>query len=133
MQTKICTKCKRKLPISEFQADKRRLFGVGSHCRDCKREYRHENKEKLLAAQYTRRSEKPDLLKRKAWNALYYALKIGKVAKPDTCSVCGRRVGKKKIQAHHEDYTKPLDVIWCCQDCHIDLDGKRREVEYACA
>lgn len=135
MKTKTCTKCKRDLPITQFQADKRRLHGVGSHCRDCKRAYRQENSDKLLVAQYERRARKKNelSLKRKAWNALYYALKVGKVEKPNKCAICGTPVDSSFLQGHHEDYTKPFDVIWCCQDCHVGLDKARLEVEYACA
>jgi hypothetical protein len=30
------------------------------------------------------------------------------------CNVCGAQ----KTVAHHEDYNKPLDVIWLCTRCH---------------
>ena len=133
MQTKVCTKCNRELPISQFQADKKLKFGVGTCCKDCKREYRQANKNKLLVAQYKRVAENKTILSpmRKAWNAVYYALKTGKIHKPDSCSVCGDFVGQEKIQAHHEDYSKPFEVTWCCQDCHVKLDAQRREVDCA--
>lgn len=31
------------------------------------------------------------------------------------CIKCGATKG---IHAHHEDYSKPLDVIWLCTPCH---------------
>jgi len=125
MQTKICSKCGRELQISEFHADKRREFGVGSECRDCKKKYRQENKGKLLIAQKERRKKQFKELspKRKAWNALYYALRTGKISKPETCEICG---SNENIQGHHADYNKPFDVIWCCQKCHVELDNQRR-------
>src|ERR1035437_8008654 len=132
MQTKVCTKCKQELSINQFQADKRRLYGVGSECKDCKHIYRQANKDKLLIAQYQRRSKDKTLfLKTRAWNALHYALKTGKREKPDVCSIGGEFVGRAKIQGHHSDYSKPLSVVWCCQDCHIKLDKVRRGVSYA--
>ena len=32
----------------------------------------------------------------------------------EPCSRCGA----PKAQAHHEDYSKPLDVAWLCRKCH---------------
>ena len=48
-----------------------------------------------------------------AHSKVYYALKTGKLTKTP-CSHCGN----KKVEAHHEDYSKPLDVIWLCRSCH---------------
>jgi hypothetical protein len=131
MDTKICTRCKRVLAFSQFQSEPKKPFGLTAHCRDCTREYKRANRERQLKTHYERIASKPEIKpQRSAWNALYYALRIGKISKPDTCSVCSEQVGGDKIQSHHEDYTKPLDVIWCCQDCHVGLDKARREVEY---
>lgn len=54
----------------------------------------------------------------KIYNA---ALRNGELVRPKKCSKCGV-VGR--IDGHHEDYDKPLDVTWLCQGCH-----KRRDVE----
>jgi hypothetical protein len=54
---------------------------------------------------------------------MYNAIKSGKLIRPKICSICKL---EKKIQGHHADYCKPLDVIWCCITCHAELDRKRR-------
>lgn len=36
-----------------------------------------------------------------------------------------------RIEAHHEDYTRPLEVIWACVRHHDDLDRERQESEVA--
>jgi hypothetical protein len=33
------------------------------------------------------------------------------------CFVCA----KAKAEAHHDDYSKPLDVIWLCRQHHREL------------
>ena len=131
MNTKYCTKCERELPVSQFDRDRSNPDGLYANCKDCKRAYRQANRKSWLSTQYERIAGSPEIKpKRKAWNALYYALKVGKITKPETCSICNERVGKDKIQSHHEDYSKPFDVVWCCQNCHVNLDNARREVEY---
>jgi ribosomal protein S27AE len=44
------------------------------------------------------------------------AVRDGKLNRPDKCQKCGSK--KSKIQAHHPDYTKPLEVEWLCTKCH---------------
>jgi len=43
------------------------------------------------------------------------ALKDGIITRPSICELChscGRIIG------HHEDYNKPIDVLWLCDSCH---------------
>lgn len=44
------------------------------------------------------------------------ALKMGILKRPTNCSVCGKG---GRIEGHHKDYTKPLEVDWLCKKCHI--------------
>ena len=53
----------------------------------------------------------------KAQQVLTYALKKGKLIKPRVCSNCNRG---GKIEGHHEDYDKPLEIVWLCIRCHND-------------
>ena len=44
-----------------------------------------------------------------------YALRIGKLIKPNSCEFCNHKI---KVEAHHSDYEQPLLVTWLCRNCH---------------
>lgn len=53
---------------------------------------------------------------------VYEAKRSGKLIQ-SPCEICG----DVKSEAHHEDYTKPLDVMWLCKTHHFEVDQKRRQ------
>ena len=55
-------------------------------------------------------------IKERARSAVAHALRAGRLQRPKKCSCCGRR--GIAIEAHHPDYTKPLQVKWLCRICH---------------
>jgi len=56
-----------------------------------------------------------DAQKRKASQALHGAVRRGRIMRPSICSECSIPCTP---QGHHEDYSKPLQVIWLCRGCH---------------
>jgi hypothetical protein len=55
-----------------------------------------------------------------AWDKAYRAIQAGKIIRvPCTC-------GNPNSEAHHEDYSKPLDVIFLCASCHQKLHYQKR-------
>lgn len=53
--------------------------------------------------------------------AVAYAVKSGRLVK-SPCRDCG----SLDVQAHHKDYSKPLDVIWLCGPHHREEHAKLR-------
>lgn len=86
-------------------------------------EWRERNREKVNAQSraYARRHperiraqhHKRDRQKLRARNTLNKAVLRGAVSK-EPCEVCGN----PEVQAHHSDYTKPLEVKWLCNYHH---------------
>lgn len=131
---KTCFKCEKKKPIDEFYKHSEMADGHLGKCKECAKkdatEHRNTNIERIRA--YDReRGKMPhriamNIARTKVFrrlNPLVYAAHIivgnairsGKLKKPRKCPGCGR---KGRIHGHHEDYCKPLDIIWVCQVCH---------------
>lgn len=143
METKNCKQCKKHLPISNF-------YATDTSCKPCRRkkvnEYRQKNIERIKAydrdrgnlphrvagrKEYAKTEDGKKAFKRarQKWLSqnpikrathliLEYAVRSGRLDKPKCCSDCG---AKGRIHGHHEDYTKPLDVIWLCAMCHAAI------------
>ena len=53
-------------------------------------------------------------------------VRSGKIVRPNSCQVCGI-LGKP--QAHHDNYSKPLEVMWLCAQCHNDRHRARAALQ----
>src|SRR5215471_18484830 len=51
----------------------------------------------------------------RARQAVGRAVKRGILHKPTNCTGCDRPV---RLYGHHEDYNRPLEVVWLCASCH---------------
>ena len=91
------------------------------------RRYRKRHQAKRTAR--NREWEKRNPEKHRAQRAVRRALDSGRFIRPAICLGCMTLAvgsdGASQIQAHHEDYSKPLDVVWLCPRCHSAADSNR--------
>lgn len=71
------------------------------------------------AVRYTRKykASRPDAVE--AHSKVYTEIRAGRIAR-QPCQICGN----DKADAHHEDYSKPLEVKWLCRKHHNELHRK---------
>jgi len=135
---KVCFKCNQEKNLSEFYAHKAMADGYLNKCKECtkndvKKNYRtninhyveydreRELKPERKASKAIIQKKHCDLnpQKRKARLAVGNAIRSGKIVKMN-CEVCG----SQNSQAHHHDYSKPLDIKWLCFVCHRAEHGQ---------
>lgn len=130
---KKCFKCNSTKEISEFYKHKMMADGHLNKCKDCaKKDVRQHRKENDSVRQYDRDRYKNNPKRRaksainvKKWKEKFperykahYLLSNAvrdKRANKMPCVECG---STENIHAHHEDYNKPLEVIWFCAKHH---------------
>lgn len=131
MTTKTRFKCGKTKPVSEFYAHPQTADGYLNKCKECARRDRadHEknNPEAILATRLAVCEKNPS--KYNAHKAVEAAVNAGALVRPSRCFGCGCDDTEHRIEAHHHDYSKPLDVIWLCTPCHRRMDAQRREHE----
>lgn len=132
IRSKECFKCKTVKLLLEFYKHSMMADGHLNKCKECTKKdannHRNNNLEKIRA--YDRdRAKNPDRSKAaaavsKLWrqadkrrsachNAVNRAIRSGRLVRLP-CERCG----EENSCAHHEDYDKPLEVMWLCQPCH---------------
>lgn len=153
---KTCRSCLAAKPIDEFYAHAQMSDGHINQCKNCVRErvraHRSANLEKIR--EYDRQRNRTDKgragarhysktvngkaaklcslqawrkrnrLKTRAYNSVQEALSRGRLTRKP-CEACGA----DKSQAHHDDYSKRLEVRWLCCVHHRVADAERRERE----
>lgn len=130
---RTCTKCKKEKELSEFyflDKGKRPM----AECKVCRREFARNLfakksdaitlrvrllRQKQGTAEMVRRKKAQDMKfpeKARARRICREAKRYGKI-KVGVCEKCG----EVKVDAHHTDYSKPLDVMWLCRKHHMKL------------
>ncbi len=101
----------------EYINEKRRIYYTENKEKINKKQnaYLATEKGKQYSNEYYHRTKERFDLKIKARNKLRYAVRVGNIMKKESCEKCFE---KTNLHGHHEDYNKPLDVIWLCPKCH---------------
>ena len=129
---KTCFKCGVDKPIDQFYAHPMMKDGRLGKCKDCTKSDersnyysdvgKHQEYERRREATTERRDSKRQNSKKRrsrhpekpsAHLKVRRAVKKGTLV-PMPCEVCGCL----KVQAHHDDYSKPLSVRWLCFHHH---------------
>ena len=146
-KTKKCNKCGSTLNLSEFYKQSGMKDGLFGKCKTCTKRDVKENRESkadhyraferaraMLPHRVEMRAKyqaseagkkvinrvaaawrKRNPIKRKAQYTAGNALRAGLIVRKP-CEVCG----KEKAHAHHDDYSRPLDVRWLCTTHHAE-------------
>lgn len=151
---KECKICKTIKSLSEFGKSKTGKYGHDAQCKKCRyiktgRDYFLRNKEKcyenakkwhannrehINAKTRERYAEDNSVIierdrrhaeKKKAQHLVQTHVRRGKITKPTICSICNCE--SKRIEGHHADYSKPLEVIWVCNQCHHNIHKSLKE------
>jgi transposase-like protein len=154
---KLCKECNKEKSLSEFYAHKEMSDGVLNKCKDCVKarvhKHRDKNIEKIREYDKSRMNRpervkaRKDYIKTEAGKKakqkaqvnyknkypLKYAAHVvtrnairdGNLKKMFACSVCS---SQEKVEAHHDDYTKPLDVRWLCEKCHKEWHRNNKPI-----
>lgn len=89
------------------------------------KKYFQTDEGKAVRAKAVKNWREKNSLKYAAHTLLNNALRSGLVVKQSNCALCWEQ---KKVEAHHEDYLKPLDVLWLCIDCHKKAHKLKKEI-----
>ena len=118
MSTQICRSCKQDKLLSHFsiRSDSKKYRTECKSCRNQKQQkYSKTEAGKIVQRNSDQIRNEKFREKRAARSKTYYAIKSGKLLEMP-CIVCG-----DKAEAHHPDYSRPLDVIWLCKKHHTEV------------
>jgi hypothetical protein len=103
----------------EYAAEYRKTHR--EYARNYQLEYSKTEKAKAAHVKSVQKARRKYPEKYKARRLVGSAIQRGDLARMP-CEKCG---SVTRIQAHHADYTKPLDVIWLCHKHHVEIHLKK--------
>lgn len=137
METKNCFKCGEIKPLSAFYKHPQMKDGRVNKCKECNkidvrknrkdniehyRSYDRQRGNRLTKEYFADRASNCPAKYRAVRMVAYHKRKGNITQKP--CEVCGSEL---YIHAHHDDYSKPLDVRWLCAAHHKQWHNENGE------
>lgn len=130
---KTCTKCFTEKPVGVFCKKSSAKDKLDPWCPDCKKKsmkkwlenggrlikaisqekWSHSDHGRKIKNLWRKQNRWKNRLKINARNRVWNLILSGKLSKKP-CSKCPDKMG----EAHHTDYTRPLEIIWLCRKCH---------------
>jgi hypothetical protein len=137
---RVCKRCGEERALEQFRRlpsknhsytckpcenDARKPYRRSAEARAKERAYRDANKERLRE-RYKKynKTRYRDPTKTRTHSMVVRALKDGRLIK-GVCEVCG----SVDVQAHHDDYSKPLTVRWLCILHHAQRHAEDRRIQ----
>ena len=97
-------------------------------CRECNRKRLRAYRSTVRGAERTSLAMKKSVAKyperHKARLEVRNAVRNGVLVKPFFCERCPSITD---VEAHHDDYSKPLGVVWLCRNCHSNVHMKKHK------
>ena len=119
IKNKLSSNCKEweKVYDKFYREKNRELLKKKRRCRNgtkirCFDPIKFKEKNKRANEKYKKRNPE----KIKTHSLVRSAVRNNSLFKSKNCAICTK---KKKLEAHHEDYKKPLKVVWMCRQCHV--------------
>lgn len=109
----------------QFKKSRKKYYAT-ERCKELSRERvrrykeKHPDRVRKQNRERRRREYRDNPEKVKARLAISYAIRVGKLVRPDKCSLDNEQC-RGKIQSHHDDYSKKLEVTWLCSFHHHKL------------
>jgi|WetSurMetagenome_2_1015567.scaffolds.fasta_scaffold51455_3 hypothetical protein len=138
---KECFKCHKMLEANNFYKHSKMADGLFGKCKECTKKdvkNRYDNnfekiqvyekirsrsiKRKEMVGIYNKNRKLKNPIREKARYLTSNAIRDGRIKK-EPCCECGN----KKAQAHHGDYSKPLEITWLCFTCHRKRHGQLKK------
>ena len=135
---KKCFKCEKVKRLSEFYTHPQTEDGYLGKCKKCTKKdvkqnrkenpeyYRQYERSRNLTSTRKEQHKKSQQKHRakysnkyRARTAVGNALRDGRLQK-GICVICG----SENVEAHHDDYDKPLEVVWVCFKHHREIHEK---------
>ncbi len=138
-ENKKCFKCGAKKPLYDFYTHSQMTDGHLNKCKECTKKdvkshydknrvnyYEYERKRakhpqrKIQQLEYQKKRRQNDPERFSASYLTSNAIRDGRL-KRKPCVICGL----VEVEAHHEDYSNPLNVVWLCRKHHLAIHYKK--------